>query len=74
MMNQADIRLIFNLSDQNDARSVAESDGLKPPGKFVDKIRDLKKHHCLVIGRLEDDRNELSNNRFIEVTIPDIRK
>lgn len=74
MMNQADIRLIFNLSDQNDARSVAESDGLKPPGKFVDKIRDLKKRHCLVIGRLEDDRNELSNNRFIEVTIPDIRK
>lgn len=74
MMNQADIRLIFNLSDQNEARSVAESDGLKPPGKFVDKIRDLKKRHCLVIGRLEDDRNELSNNRFIEVEIPDIRK
>lgn len=74
MMNQADIRLIFNLSDQNDARSIAESDGLKPPGKFVDKIRDLKKRHCLVIGRLEDDRNELSNNRFIEVEIPDIRK
>lgn len=74
MMNQADIRLIFNLSDQNDARSIAEADGLKPPGKFVDKIRNLKKRHCLVIGRLEDDWNELSNNRFIEVTIPDIRK
>ncbi len=74
MMNQADIRLIFNLSDQYDAKSVAESNGLKPPGKFVDKIRNLKKRHCLVIGKLEDDRNELSNNRFIEVTIPDIRK
>lgn len=74
MMNQADIRLIFNISDQNDAKNVAEADGLKPPGKFVDKIRNLKKHHCLVIGRLEDDRNELVNNRFIEVEIPDIRK
>lgn len=74
MMNQADVRLIFNLSDQNDAKSVAEADGLKPPGKFVDKIRNLKKHHCLVIGRLEDDHNELQNNRFIEVTILDIGK
>jgi len=74
MMNQADVRLIFNLSDQNDARSVAEADGLKPPGKFVEKIRNLKKRHCLVIGRLEDDRNELANNRFIEVEILNIRK
>ena len=54
MMNQADVRLIFNLSDQNDAKSVFEADGLKPPGKFVEKIRNLKKRHCLVIGRLED--------------------
>lgn len=74
MMNQADIRLIFNLSDQNDAKSVAEADGLKPPGKFVDKIRNLKKRHCLVIGRLEDNRNELANNRFIEVEIPNVKK
>lgn len=74
MMNQADVRLIFNLSDQNDAKSVAEADGLKPPGKFVEKIRNLKKRHCLVIGRLEDDRNELTNNRFIEVEISDTRK
>ncbi len=74
MMNQADVRLIFNMSDQNEVRSVAEADGLKPPGKFVDKIRNLKKHYCLVIGRLEDDQNELINNRFIEVTIPDIKE
>lgn len=74
MMNQADVRLIFNLSDRKDAGSVVESNGLKPPGKFVEKIGTLKKRHCLMIGRLEDDRNELSNNRFIEVTIPDIRK
>lgn len=74
MMNQADIRLIFNLSDQNDAKSVVEADGLKPPGKFVDKIRNLKKRHCLVIGRLEDNRNELANNRFIEVEIPNVKK
>lgn len=72
MMNQADMRLIFNLSDRNDAGSVVESNGLKPPGKFVDKIGTLKKHHCLVIGKLEDNNNELLNGRFIEVAIPDI--
>ena len=74
MMNQADIRLIFKLSDRVDAKNVAESNGLKPPGKFVEKIGSLKKRHCLVIGNLEDDNSELLNNRFIEVTIPDIRK
>lgn len=72
MMNQADIRLIFKLSDKDDAKSVTESNGLKPPGKFVEKIGGLRKRHCLVIGSLEDDEGELLNDRFIRVTIPDI--
>lgn len=72
MMNQADIRLIFKLSDKDDAKSVTESNGLKLPGKFVEKIGGLRKRHCLVIGSLEDDEGELLNDRFIRVTIPDI--
>lgn len=74
MMNQADVKLIFKLGDRADAKNAAESNGLKPPGKFVDKIGSLKKRHCLVIGNLEDDMGELMNNRFIEITFPDIRK
>lgn len=71
MMNQSEIRLIFKLGDQRDAEYVAKSNELKPPGKFVEKIRNLKKRHCLVIGSLENIDGELENNRFIEVAVPD---
>ena len=71
MMNQSEIRLIFKLGDQRDAEYVAKSNELKPPGKFIEKIRNLKKRHCLVIGSLENIDGELENNRFIEVAVPD---
>lgn len=72
MMNQSDIKLIFKLTDHKDAEDVAKSDALKPPGKFIEKIRKLAKHHCLVIGNLEDSDGELENDRFVEVTVPEI--
>lgn len=72
MMNQSDIKLIFKLTDRKDAEDVAKSDELKPPGKFIEKIRKLAKHHCLVIGNLEDSDGELENDRFVEVTVPEI--
>ena len=71
MMNQSEIRLIFKLGDQRDAEYVAKSNELKPPGKFIEKIRNLKKRHCLVIGSLENIDGELESNRFIEVAVPD---
>ena len=72
MMNQSDIKLIFKLTDHKDAEDVAKSDALKPPGKFIEKIRKLAKHHCLVIGNLEDSDGELENDRFVEVAVPEI--
>lgn len=72
MMNQSDIKLIFKLTDRKDAEDVAKSDELKPPGKFIEKIRKLAKHRCLVIGNLEDSDGELENDRFVEVTVPEI--
>lgn len=45
-MNQSDIKLIFKLTDHKDAEDVAKSDELKPPGKFIEKIRKLAKHHA----------------------------
>ena len=72
LMNQSDIRLIFRLTDYDDAEQIAKSNGLKPPGKFIEKIRQIPKHHCFVIGSLEDHNEELYNNRFIEIAIPKI--
>ena len=72
LMNQSDIRLIFRLTDYDDAEQIAKSNGLKPPGKFIEKIRQIPKHHCFVIGNLEDHNEELYNNRFIEIAIPNI--
>jgi len=72
LMNQSDIRLIFRLTDYDDAEQIAKSNGLKPPGKFIEKIRQIPKHHCFVIGNLEDHNEELYNNRFIEIAIPKI--
>lgn len=66
LMNQSDIRLIFRLTDYDDAEQIAKSNGLKPPGKFIEKIRRF------VIGNLEDHNEELYNNRFIEIAIPNI--
>ena len=72
LMNQSDIRLIFRLTDYDDAEQTAKSNGLKPPGKFIEKIRQIPKHHCFVIENLEDHNEELYNNRFIEIAIPNI--
>ncbi|MBR7084572.1 MAG: DUF87 domain-containing protein, partial [Oscillospiraceae bacterium] len=72
MMNQAELKLIFRLSDKIDAHKVAEADSLKPLGEFAVKMMNLKKKKCLAIGSLESDDGELYSGRFIEITITDI--
>ena len=72
MINQADLKLIFKLNDFDDAQGVTGSNMLKPPGLFSERLMNLKKRSCLVIGNLENSDGELMNKRFVGVKIADI--
>lgn len=71
-LKEIEVKLIFKMSDNEDSKSIAESNYLKPTGKFIERISNLLKRRCIVTGNLEDSSGELQNNRFVEVTIPDI--
>lgn len=72
MMNQAALKLVFEMNDLADAKSIAEANLLKPPGKFIDEIMDLKMKNCLVIGKLENSDGKMMNKRFVKIEIDDI--
>ena len=70
MMNQAEVKLIFKVSSQDDGKAIADANSLKPPSAFTEHMMSLKKRHCLVIGNLESDNGELLDGRFVEITVP----
>ena len=72
MLNQSEVKMIFKMSDKNDSQSIAESNYLKPTGKFVERISELPKRKCILTGNLENNIGELQNNCFIEIRIPDV--
>ena len=67
MMNQAELKLIFKMKDQNDAQDAVDANTLKPPGRFTEKVMMLKKGNCLVVGNLESADGELMERRFVKI-------
>jgi len=72
MLNGSATKLIFSLSDNEDAHTCAEKNGLKKMYKFAELLGDMPRQHCLVVGFLEDTKGEIKPKRFIKVKIPNV--
>ena len=71
MLNQSAVKLMFGISDAEDARKCVASAGLKPVAQFTELLGSLPKQTCLVTGSLEDKEGSLRPGRFVVVSIPD---
>ncbi len=71
IVNQSDIKMIFNEGNAEFAEQIAKQNYLKPYSEFGELIFKQAKKQFILTGILEDAEGNESNGRFIQLELPD---
>lgn len=71
IVNQSDIKMIFNEGNAEFAEQIAKQNYLKPYSEFGELIFKQAKEQFILTGILEDAEGNESNGRFIQLELPD---